>query len=638
MVFEDLAALRPKVDEALKILGIRNFLLGIHDTAFPGREDEDLGCGTPYSRGAAQFLRFIRDLGFNGVQLGPQGITSAGNPSPYDGTFFSRSPLLLAPLRLTRPPLPLLDPDWFAGLIAGRPQDSGRVQRDFANHAARQVTTEAGAGYRRKLLGDTTAEGRALREAFARFRQRNADWLERDALYEVLRESYGGQNWAAWQGNGHAWLDRQLFTLRPETEQSARRRQRELLEKYAVTIEDYSFTQFLIARQHRLLRRHCRRLGLNLFGDAQIGLSDRDSWSIQDFLLPGYRLGAPPSRTNPDGQPWNYPVLDPRHYELNGGCPGPAIRFLRARMDKLFAEFDGLRIDHPHGLICPWVYRADSADSLRAVQSGARLFASPALNDHPELAEYAIARPGQINPRVARYDDAWVTDLDSDQVLRYSRLFAAIVASARSRRHSPRQIACEILSTQPYPIRRVMEQYQQGRFRVTQKADLDNPADVYRGENARPEDWLMLGNHDTRPIWELADAWCGSGASLQQAAYLADRLQIRAPGRAHWVERVANDPDLLVQAKFADLFVGPAHNVMVYFTDLFGMHQAYNRPGTVSSTNWSLRVAADYPADYRKRIPRNQVLNISAALAMALRARGATCLDLIATLDAFGRH
>jgi hypothetical protein len=34
----------------------------------------------------------------------------------------------------------------------------------------------------------------------------------------------------------------------------------------------------------------------------------------------------------------------------------------------------------------------------------------------------------------------------------------------------------------------------------------------------------MLGNHDTPPIWLLADQWCASGAARQQAAYLAWRL------------------------------------------------------------------------------------------------------------------
>ena len=68
---------RVRVREALEALGIRNLLVGLHDAAFPGRPEEDVGRGTPYSRGAADFLEFVATLGFGGVQLGPQGILFA---------------------------------------------------------------------------------------------------------------------------------------------------------------------------------------------------------------------------------------------------------------------------------------------------------------------------------------------------------------------------------------------------------------------------------------------------------------------------------------------------------------------------------------------------------------------------------
>ena len=61
-------------------------------------------------------------------------------------------------------------------------------------------------------------------------------------------------------------------------------------------------------------------------------------------------MGAPPSRTNPEGQPWNYPVLDPDQYATR------VRELVTLRADKSFDEYDSLRIDHPHGLICPWVY------------------------------------------------------------------------------------------------------------------------------------------------------------------------------------------------------------------------------------------------------------------------------------------
>jgi 4-alpha-glucanotransferase len=147
----------------------------------------------------------------------------------------------------------------------------------------------------------------------------------------------------------------------------------------------------------------------------------------------------------------------------------------------------------------------------------------------------------------------------------------------------------------------------------------------------------MLGNHDTPPIWLLAEQWCASGAARQQADYLAWRLLPDENERESWSARLATDAGELVQAKVADLFASPAGNVMIYFTDLLGIRESYNRPGTVSDDNWSLRIPSDFARDYRERLSRNRAINLPKALAIALRARGPAFADdhgrLLADLD-----
>ena len=599
------------IKEALQLLGIRNFVLGIHDTAFPGLPEEEIGSGSPYSCGAARFVAFIQTLGFNGLQLGPQGITSPVNPSPYDGSLFSRNPLLLAPLPLED----TLD-GIFAkhGILPGTTENV-HVHRQAAARAIRRITADACRIFRRSASGE-------LRSAYEFFCAENSDWLERDALYELLWRHHGEKSWNAWPDP----LARRLYCRRAGLHRLTDPQRQALKEAHHAALSDFSIVQFLLAAQHRQLQERCSGFGIKLFGDLQVGLSERDAWYAQDFLLPGYLLGAPPSRTNPQGQSWNYPLFDPGCYarELPGGEgePGPALRFFRARLNKLFRDFDGLRIDHPHGLLCPWVYRTEHAEPLTAVRSGARLFASPNLPDHPELSRYAIVRPDQIDPRKPRFDDNWVQHLDSGQVDRYATLFAEIMRAAAEPPDGPREIACEILSTCPYPVRRVMERYGLGRFRVTQKADLADPDDVYRSENAQPEDWVMLGSHDTPTIWQVAERWTTEGSSRRQAEYLAERLRIPESERETWIDRASSDPGLLVQAKFADLLAGPAANVFVYFTDLFGFKEAYNRPGTVADGNWSLRVPSDYRTAYQKKSARREALDISLGLALALRSKG----------------
>lgn len=623
----------PAVREALEVLGTRNLLLGIHDPAFPSKPEEDLGRGSPYSEGAADFLDFVRSLGFDGVQLGPQGMTSAINPSPYDGTLFSRNPLSLAFLPLTRPEWgALLPPDGVARVVASRLGPPERVSHRRVWGAVERLTAQILSA--RHRAGNPEAP--RLR-GFGEFRRRAAEWLERDGLFEALQREEGGRDWLDWSHEG----DRRLWTLEPARVSSAAARRRVLLARHRDEIEDYAFVQFLIHEQHREFQDRARRLGLKLFGDLQIGMAGRDAWAAQESLLDGYRMGAPPSRTNPEGQPWGYPVLDPlRYFDRTGNSErrdGPAVHFLRSRMVKLFEEFDGIRVDHPHGLVCPWVYRAGETDPLRAVQRGARLFASPDLPDHPGLARFAIPRPDQIDPSLARYADAWVRDLDEAQVDRYAALFNVVVETARHNGRGTHEIACEILSTQPYPIGRVMERHGLGRFRVTQKADLGRADDVYRSENARPEDWIMLGNHDTRPIWLATEEWTRSGSSRDQAEYLAWRLLAPEEDREAWVRRVAEAPAALAQAKFADLFLGPARNVLVFFTDLMGYAEPYNRPGTVTEENWSLRVSSGYRAGHAARLAEGRALDVPKALARALRSRGRSFAEvhsgLLSALD-----
>ena len=401
-------------------------------------------------------------------------------------------------------------------------------------------------------------------------------------------------------------------------------------------MDAWGFVQFLLHRQHRELQQRARALGLKLFGDLQIGLSPRDDWAAQGFLLRGYRMGAPPSRTNPEGQPWNHAVLDPRQYivagEDGGPEPGAALRFLHARVEKVFAEVDGVRIDHPHGFVCPWVYRADEEDPTVAGQGGARLFSSPDLPEHPELAEFAIARPDQLDLDRPRHADDWVRELDDEQVDRYGVLVDAIVATAQAHGHQTADIACEILSTQPYPLGRVMARHGLGRFRVTQKADLDRPADGYRSENAQPADWIMVGNHDTRPIWRVARDWVDSGASRKQAEYLAGRLLAPEEDREAWIQATASSRNALAQAKLAELLVGPASNVMVFFTDALGLEEDYNRPGVVDEVNWSLRVSPDYRQEHEARVREGSAFQLPRAAARALRARGAAFVAAHRTL------
>jgi 4-alpha-glucanotransferase len=388
-------------------------------------------------------------------------------------------------------------------------------------------------------------------------------------------------------------------------------------------IERHAFGQWVLDEQHAALRRLAQARGIALLGDLQIGYSQRDLWSRRSLFRTDYLMGAPPSRTNPEGQPWGYPVLDPELYFDGAGGQGPAMALVAARADLMLADFDGLRIDHPHGLVCPWVYAAGDPDPAAAVARGARLFCSPNLPDHPRLAALAIPTPEQLSadPGIARYADDWVQALRPEQVARYGVLFDAIMRRVAAAGRRQTDVVCEVLSTWPFPLRAVMDRYGLGRFCVTQKADLARADDVYRSENASPRDWIMVGNHDTRPIWLLAAGWHETAAGAARAAYLAERLMPEDALRPRLARWIAADPRHLCQAMFADLFAGPARRVSIFFADLFGLREIYNRPGIVDPANWTLRLPSDFAARYGERVARGEACDLPLALALALRAR-----------------
>jgi 4-alpha-glucanotransferase len=573
------------IRDGLTKLGVKRLLLAIHDTSFPSDPDEDIGRGSPATKAAARLFRYARELGFTGIQLGPQGQTSRSNPSPYDGTIFSRhiGNIGVASFRNGGPFEGLLPPDAIERhLVDG----CGHARHQHAYDASHSLVALAHQALRRGARPD-------LKAACDQWRIQNTNWLLSDALHAALTGANAGAGFRSWSD-----AERDLW-LTINVDRAA-----QLINDRALEVDRYVFGQFLVHEEHVRVRRICK---LQLYGDMQIGYADADAWRYAGVFLRGYKMGAPPSRTNPDGQPWGYPVLDPAQYT------GAARDLVIARTMKAFAEYDSLRIDHPHGLVCPWVYRSDTGDDGRAVREGARLFESPDLPDHPALGPFTIARPDQLQRERPRYHDDWVKDLDADQIARYSIFVDAIVEAAERNGRSRADISCEVLSTMPTPLACVLGRHGLGRWRVTQKANLDDPNDVYRTENVAREDWVMLGNHDTAPIMAVIRGW--SPAQLEKwARHLAARLKLAHPHRLI-SERY------LATAMLAELFISRAENVSIFFADLFGLTDRFNVPGLVDAANWSLRLPHDFEALHASQLAAEQGLDLPLAIELALAAQ-----------------
>jgi 4-alpha-glucanotransferase len=591
---------RQFVCDALKTLGIRRFVLGVHVSAFP-RSAWDAGYGAPLSPAGRRLLAFAARLGFTALQLGPSGQISTINVSPYDGSAFARNPWSLGLEELSTEEFAnLLPRDAIERLELG-PNGGTRIEPKRSQRTVHDALEMCRA--RLAELRNTHPDHPLLRD-LDRFRLEQAPWLDLNAAYEAVSERVDDDPTRLSSD------ERALFD--PGT--VGRRHRTALRAACAPAIERSELAQYLCHVQHARFRELAREHGLTLWGDLHVGFSHRDRFLYENCFTPRWLLGAPPSRTNPDGQPWGHPVLDPDQLDHAGS---PARQLLDRRFRKLLSEYDGIRIDHPHGLVCPWIYRASDPDAYRAVHLGARAFETPDSDD-ADLARWAIARRGDLDPTGrAPYADDRVRHLDDAQVTRYARAFdlLAILAGNRPLRDV---FAAEVLSTCPYPLQRVLSRHGLGRFRVTQKADPTRDDDVYRTEHARPEDWLMLGTHDTAPVFAVADEWLRNGGAQARAEYLAARLIGDAAERDAAALQIASSPGELLCAHLADLFVSRAENVFVFIGDLFGEHEPFNRAGIIHPDNWTARLPDDFEAVYAARLREGRALDIAAALRIAL--------------------
>jgi 4-alpha-glucanotransferase len=587
------------VRDAVKRLGIRRFVLGIHASAFPASA-WDAGYGAPLSSAGRRLIRFAARLGFDALQLGPTGQINTTNLSPYDSSVFARNVWSLDVGALAGDEFgSLLQPVVADRLGLGpqraapiRPQRAERIIGQVLDACHARLVELRGSAPHDPLLGD-----------FERFRVEQATWLELNAFYEAAAARYGDDP-SRFAPGVQALFEPGAVGARLRVVRRA---------SWASDIERSELAQYLCHAQHDRFREHARREGLALWGDLQVGYSHRDRFVHHACFTPRWLLGAPPSRTNHQGQPWGYPLLDPDQLD---SADSPARRLFEMRLRKLLSEYDGIRIDHPHGLVCPWIYSVNGGDPYDALRRGARAFESPD-HDEPDLARWAIARREDLDDAAPPFADDRVRQLDELQVARYSRLFDVLADLSRGR--AARHVyAAEVLSTCPYPLQRVLVRHGLGRFRVTQKIDPADRNDVYRTEQARPEDWVMLGTHDTPPILPLVEAWLLSGRARPRAVYLAERLIDDPTERAAAAAQFASSPRELLSASLAELFASQAENVFVFVGDLFGERAPFNRAGIIHPDNWTARLPENFEELYAARLREGRALDIVRALRMAL--------------------
>lgn len=527
---------------------------GILIPAFSPRRKNDLGIGDTLAM--REWIDWAADHQVGFLQLLPINEPGADN-SPYNAI----SSVAVDPVFLTFDggEIPCItESDLNAARSSLGPALTSRLTDYPAVRAAKRHLLELS-------WARFTSAAPDIQQNFTQFRQSEAAWLDDYCLYRWLMER---------NGNSEAW---DLWPDDSNTPQAARAL---YLAEHAVhpqrvdsQIGLHAFIQWLCYRQWRALRNHADERGVKLMGDVPIGISwySADVFFGQENFDLDWCGGAPPETLFKHdlfiqqwGQNWGIPLYRWDKMQ-NEDFP-----WWRQRIAKLTEVFHIFRIDHILGFYriyaFPWRPQRN-AEFLDIDETGA--------------AEITGGLLPQWSPRP---DDTAINKLanrnDGD-----ARLRAIINAAAGA------EIVGEDLGCLPDYVRPHLESIGIAGFRVPHW-DADDDGVVIPPSGIPECAFATYATHDHDPIAAMWNhyATAANQENSEDAHYqlrmLSDFCGAPIPLNSAWPTYNPTIQWRLTKA----LLDSKARYAALMITDLFGMSDRYNQPGTVGGENWRFRL------------------------------------------------
>ena len=354
----------------------------------------DWPCGT-MGEEARAFIDSCSASGLGWWQILPLGPTAFGD-SPYQSpSAFAGNPYLISPRLLIEEGLisegesaryrsGLGAEDTLSARNTPAAIDYGRL---FSANA--ELMRTAWQNYR-----DSEAPRIGPRRDFAKFKARQAYWLDDFTRFMAIKESEGFRAWNEWP-------------------QGLRFRDPRALEEFEARhrddIQRIQFTQFLFFSQWRKLREYASARGVKIVGDIPIfaAFDSADVWAHPELFILDERLepariaGVPPDYFTATGQLWGNPLYRwPAHASQR-------YAWWIARVRHSLQLVDALRIDHFRGFEAYWSVDAGEPTAERGHWEkgpGSALFSAleAELDELPIIAEDL----GFITPEVIALRDS----------------------------------------------------------------------------------------------------------------------------------------------------------------------------------------------------------------------------------------
>ena len=628
------------INNAYDIMGTKERIAITHGSCFPAG-NKDSYIGSPFSKAANEYIKFLALYGFNGNQLGPNGELVRGNNSPYNSSAFAKNRLFID--------LQALKNNDYAGILSKEdtenllltPEHTEKnytyTNFDKANEIYDSALDKAFSTFRTKLK-NKEPNALELNKEFQMFLKsndyKNDKRLTEEGIFNVLAEEYGTDNFEKWTNN----TDKNLILLTKQGDIDANIRYNTLYNDNKKDIEKYKFEQFIATKQIKENKEFRDKIGFKYFSDMLVGCSKMDYWRHQDAFIKGYQIGAYEYMKNP--QIWDSPILHPRKlFKGSNKGLGTAGLFLKEKIDNALEFCENVRVDHVMGLIEPYVI--DNSSII--YNERGKIINTPDKN--PVRAEYMS---NMKTPDGKPLDDYKNYSCDFTHKNGYktfhSNIMNEIVLPAlKAHNLAPEDVVWEDLCSQPEAFKKVYyENLHLPRLVQTEWA---------RVQGGNDKDWYLLGSHDSIPGLQMIkrfsinkdsngneykDYWT-KNSNGWNPDYLAGYLNMspsRIEERNNFRKQIINDDKERVKAKFAELLT--TKKFQISFADILGIVDddvVYNIGGTSRKDNWKLRIPADFIDKYYENLSSDNptAINIPEVLKMALQAK----LDML-TLKAKG--
>jgi len=176
---------------------------------------------------------------------------------------------------------------------------------------------------------------------FNTFIEKHDFWLDKYAIYMVLRENYAEQSWTEWPKEYRDYKSSELKLFSKNNH---------------LAIEAIKFQQYIFFSQWQEIKKYANKKGILIIGDMPIFVAhdSAEVWANRKYFTldaaghPNFVAGVPPDYFSPTGQRWGNPHYQWQQLEQDG------FSWWINRIRTQAELYDAIRIDHFRGLVEYW--------------------------------------------------------------------------------------------------------------------------------------------------------------------------------------------------------------------------------------------------------------------------------------------